>query len=566
MSFFPDPKNVNILSSDATLDVNVVGGGGGNVTIEDINIPSQTTTLNVTANAGTNLNTSLLAVESGGNIEGINNKIIQNQQNMENSISVCLASNQTNLPVSISSLTLTDVNTGGAQTDDLNVNVTNSSLAVTNSDITSLNNKVEDNSYFNYSGANNSNRISFIDTSEVDRLFESGNGAASNNCLRVCVASDNSTINVAEQNTSKNAGLTDANTLRVVNATNDVNLSAINGSVASLDTKQPTLGQKAKNGSIPVTLASDEDTVNTRITYPLYAVGGVATFVGESVGICGRDQNDDAQALRTDTDGKLNIVSSTLASETGNLATVATNTTNINNCIGTNLSTPNPTHAIQIGAYNSSSGFFFELQCDSGGNIKTSEEGKVQIMGVDLDGSTRRTFRVTDRNLMGVCVYPNSKIFKTELLENSGVYNAAVDYSVTAGTFLYLNTTTTEFQYVHSLNFNIVDSGKLEVYNKFASLNQLTNGIQILYDSDGTTYDLTANRNIKDFSDLLLYFDDYSQSPDLKVATFKWKFSEPLILSKNSFVSDQIRVIINDDLSGLDGFYMKVDISTTSEI
>ena len=79
----------------------------------------------------------------------------------------------------------------------------------------------------------------------------------------------NSTLGLLVNAGVKDTGIITTDTLRVTMATDDTvatDLTNILADTASLDTKTPTLGQKAKAGSVPVTLASDEDTVNVDVT------------------------------------------------------------------------------------------------------------------------------------------------------------------------------------------------------------------------------------------------------------------------------------------------------------
>ena len=79
----------------------------------------------------------------------------------------------------------------------------------------------------------------------------------------------NSTLGLLVNAGEKDSGAITTDTIRVTMATDDTvatDLTNILADTASLDTKTPTLGQKAKAGSVPVTLASDEDTVNVDVT------------------------------------------------------------------------------------------------------------------------------------------------------------------------------------------------------------------------------------------------------------------------------------------------------------
>ena len=79
------------------------GAGASAVNIQDGG-NSITVDGTITANAGTNLNTSALALESGGNLASINTKTPSlGQSTMVNSVPVVVASNQTAIPVSMAS-------------------------------------------------------------------------------------------------------------------------------------------------------------------------------------------------------------------------------------------------------------------------------------------------------------------------------------------------------------------------------------------------------------------------------------------------------------------------------
>ena len=235
------------------------------------------------------------------------------------------------------------------------------------------------------------------------------------------------------------------------------------------------------------------------------------------------------------------------------MASIATNTTNLNNIINTaNSQNPASSHFAVVGGISRSTGIANVLEVDSNGNIRIDNvNGGVTLYGQDRAGLSQIIRRSNDANCLCVTDFPNDKTFVSEFLKNGAVINAAVDYSVTTGTFSYTNSSTTEYVYIERLIMMISDGGKLEVFNRFASSNELTNGLQIIYESDGTTYDLTTDRTIKSWQDIMTYFDDFKQSPDLKTVTYIWNLPTPIILSRSGSL-DQIRVVIDDDLSNQD--------------
>ena len=115
----PTLEQIEDTLTNGTINVNIESGGDGNSTIispigsdvvansVSVAIASDQPAITVTANAGTNLNTSLLALETGGNLATIagdttslDTKVpSQGQAVMASSMPVVISSNQTAIPV-----------------------------------------------------------------------------------------------------------------------------------------------------------------------------------------------------------------------------------------------------------------------------------------------------------------------------------------------------------------------------------------------------------------------------------------------------------------------------------
>jgi hypothetical protein len=92
--------DVKVTPSGAMVTETTLGAGTNNIGDVDV-LSMPAITGSVTANAGTNLNTSALALESGGNLASINTKTpALGQATMANSSPVVIASNQSAVPVS----------------------------------------------------------------------------------------------------------------------------------------------------------------------------------------------------------------------------------------------------------------------------------------------------------------------------------------------------------------------------------------------------------------------------------------------------------------------------------
>lgn len=111
--------------------------------------------------------------------------------------------------------------------------------------------------------------IGGADAQEVARNIAALAGAGSP--VTITGTSDTNLDQVDGNAVDTGSGNAGAGTQRVSISSDDVNLSGISsntsftsGSVASIDLKTPSLGQSNKSGSVPVTLSSDEDSVEIK--------------------------------------------------------------------------------------------------------------------------------------------------------------------------------------------------------------------------------------------------------------------------------------------------------------
>jgi hypothetical protein len=99
----------------------------------------------------------------------------------------------------------------------------------------------------------------------------------------------------------------------------------------------------------------------------------------------------------------------------------------------------------------------------------------------------------------------------------------------------------------------VLETSSAMVWNKFGNITKLSNGLKIEMKSDGTYYEIA---NIKMNSCLRLAFPESHQVGD---STF---YGQMLLGQQDVFLktdtSDEIRVTIRDDLSGLTDFRMSV--------
>ena len=189
-----------------------------------------------------------------------------------------------------------------------------------------------------------------------------------------------------------------------------------------------------------------------------------------------------------------------------------------------------------------------------------------QLAAYNSADSNQYSLWATQNGILGVTSNSFDKVYFNEFLKNGATVNAVQDYSVTAGNFDYVNASSTDTYFIESLTIIVTDAGKFEVYNKYGALNQLTNGLQLLWDRNGETQvDLTADKTITDFNDLFIYAPDFNISPDLKTTYFNWYFKTPLVLTKSAS-TDRLRMVLNDDFTGLDGHYFLIKGYYTSNI
>ena len=194
----------------------------------------------VTANAGTNLNTSSLALESGGNLASLNTKTPSlGQATMASSSPVVIASNQSSIPVS-GTFWQTTQGVSGTVTANAGTNLNTSSLALeSGGNLASLNTKLP-----------------------------SLGQATMASSTPVVIASNQSSIPVSGtfyQATQPISGTVTAN------AGTNLNTSSLalesGGNLASLNTKLPSLGQATMASSTPVVIASNQSSIPVSGTF-----------------------------------------------------------------------------------------------------------------------------------------------------------------------------------------------------------------------------------------------------------------------------------------------------------
>lgn len=147
-------------------------------------------------------------------------------------------------------------------------------------------------------------------------------------------------------------------------------------------------------------------------------------------------------------------------------------------------------------------------------------------------------------------------------LLNGASRNAAVDGSSTPVTFEYVNSSSVNDEVITAMHYVLTDSGTFDV-GKFAAHTALTNGIEWqVIRADGTTvkHDLTGGFPIKTNEELIAVARDFQEIAfgvveEVIVGQLDLRIGDtPIVLRPG----ERIRMTINDDLSGLGLFYMKV--------
>lgn len=332
----------------------------------------------VTANAGTNLNTSLLALESGGNLASINTKIPSGLT--VTSTRLLVDGSGVTQPISAVALPLPS----GAATEATLLSIDSkltSPLAVTGplTDTQLRLTPVPIEISYNGSPASPVNPLdvyfSVADTgvaTELTLTLVNDSISATN----VLIGSTTETapgtdtgqsgLNGRLQRIAQN--LTTANT-NLTTISTKVSLLSLESTQLAMSAKLPAaLGQTTMANSLSVTMASDQSTINVSDSITQSTLSNIRTSVqliddsiataGTSASsmkpqlIGGSDNSLNLKPIRTDSNGNLTVVSglgASLALETGgNLTSIATNTLNavtslqlLDNVIGSiNTATP----------------------------------------------------------------------------------------------------------------------------------------------------------------------------------------------------------------------------------
>lgn len=310
-------QNFNISTSPGQTDVDgdlvvtgdIQAGGAliGGVTITDVDILAQSTTLSisgtVTANAGTNLNTAALALESGGNLDTITTNttgIALESGNLAaintNTAALALESGGVLDTIQTNTAALALESGGVLDTIDSKTSAivsstsltasATSSIATTN---TQINNKTP--ALGQTTAANSSPAVlssDYLSTATVDLTnVEKSNGSITANTLRVNIATDDILLSQIQNDTNVNlsntstivsrlpdfsvdTGVNDSGSIRVVKAENS-NKFYVKGYEQALGTTLKTIGTStfnnisllSANTQLQVSSTSASDTVGT---------------------------------------------------------------------------------------------------------------------------------------------------------------------------------------------------------------------------------------------------------------------------------------------------------------
>jgi hypothetical protein len=140
-------------------------------------------------------------------------------------------------------------------------------------------------------------------------------------------------------------------------------------------------------------------------------------------------------------------------------------------------------------------------------------------------------------------------------LENAGSKDMAVDGSISNVTFSY-SVPASEDQYLYAIDLFLLDDGIMS-HNKFGSIAELTTGISIKVK---TNFEDTVIRDMKNNVDILMSFTEnkivgnstasFLNEDDYFLGTLRF----PIPIRLNGDTSDKVKIIIKDDLTGLDVF------------
>lgn len=146
----------------------------------------------------------------------------------------------------------------------------------------------------------------------------------------------------------------------------------------------------------------------------------------------------------------------------------------------------------------------------------------------------------------------NGEYFNTFLAASNGSINANADYSSADDDFEFIPTSGSTYT-INRLIVTIADIG-ISQFENYGEIAQLGSGVQVFYDSEGTTFNLTADLPILDNGHWASYCHDViinALGGGSTYVTIRWDFEQAgtgILLAGSP---DKFYVRCRDDLSGL---------------
>ena len=180
-------------------------------------------------------------------------------------------------------------------------------------------------------------------------------------------------------------------------------------------------------------------------------------------------------------------------------------------------------------------------------NVNIWNDAKTKSVTVTTDGSFERldvsTSDVTD---------PRKGSFINQPLENGGSSEINVDGSVTPVSFI-AEPNTNKNLIVYRLLLVMEDASMS--WTKFGGLTALTNGVDIKVTEDGTERDIVTDpiKTNRDF--VWNAYDVEIDNATTSVLRMRWTFQRAgTVLTLKDAQSDNIKIVVNDDLTGISYF------------